>query len=63
KFENLEGDSFNFSPSANGQNKPAGGFISSKVNNAPASNDTNTNGFNSFSNNSGLTRSDDEPPF
>ncbi|TAE10237.1 MAG: hypothetical protein EAZ95_15045 [Bacteroidetes bacterium] len=25
KFENLEGDSFNFSPSANGQNKPAGG--------------------------------------
>jgi replicative DNA helicase len=62
KFENLEGDAFNFSPANNGQNKPAGGFISSKVNNASANTDTN-NGFSSFTNNTGLTRTDDEPPF
>ena len=61
KFENMEGDAFNFSPTTNGQNKPTGGFISSKVNNAPTNQDT-SNGLNTFSN-SGLTRTDDEPPF
>jgi len=65
KFENLEGDSFNYSPSnnGNGQAKATNSFISSKVNNPASFPETNNNKPNTFNNNSSLSKLDDEPPF
>ncbi len=65
KFENMEGDSFNFASNnnGNGQARPANNFISSKVNTAPNTSDNGTTNFNSFNSNNSLKKSDDEPPF